>query len=333
MGLRWPALSGIPICNRMKIPVLLVLAWPAVLVAAPETAGTPAPVAVFDFETAHGVDSALGPAIAEIVRAGLGILPPLYGVGMKPGARAPKFGVTLGSKEAADIAGRLGAKALITGRISKEGGSFVFAASVVEADTGTASAVKMRDNRSLPMAEVMSELTLKLGAVVLHHTESEAAVLWKPASLRGSDRISGGSSFLSEHETAYPSAIDGRAIDRDRDNWNRDRPLGPGRHGVAADYYDGSNVGGCLMYFVALPGRHYELRSEDKANDKALLWLADADSGKPVTVWVSPAGGTKLQPAVFLDVDMALRQRPAEMHNSGFTWVPGVKANVLFGRE
>jgi hypothetical protein len=316
----------------MKIPTLLVLAWPAVLVAAPETADAPAPVAVFDFETAHGVDSALGPAIAEIVRSSFAILPPLYGVRMKPGARAPKFGETPGPKEAADMAGRLGARALITGRISKEGGSLVFAASVVEADTGSAAGVTVRDNHSLPMAEVTSELTLKLGAVVLHHTESEAAALWTPASFRGSDRISGGASFLSEHETAYASAIDGRAIDRDRDNWNRDRPLGPGRHGLAAAYYDGSNVGGCLMYFVALPGRHYELRSEDKANDKALLWLADADSGKPVTVWVSPASGKEVQPATFLEVDMAARPHPVLTQNSGFTWVPGGKANTLFGK-
>lgn len=315
----------------MKVPALLVLAWPAFLVAAPEAADTPTPVAVFDFETAHGVDSRLGPAIAEIVRAGLGILTPLYGVSMKPGARAPKFGETLGPRVAAEMAGRLGARALVTGRITKEGGSLVFAAGVVDADTGSASGVTVRDNRSLPLAEVMSELTLRLGAVVLHHTESEAAALWAPALLRGSDRISGGASFLSEHETAYASAIDGRAIDRDRDNWNRDRPLGPGRHGVAASYNDGSTVGSCLMYFVALPGRHYELRSEDKENGKALLWLADADSGKPVTVWVSPAGAPKLQPAIFLEVDM-FSKRPAEMQNSGFTWVPGGTANVLFGK-
>jgi hypothetical protein len=315
----------------MKIPALLALAWPAFLVAAPESADTSAPVAVFDFETEHGVDSTLGPAIAEIVRSNLAILPPLYGVSMKPGARAPKFGETLGPKEAAEIAGRLGASALITGRISKEGGSLVFAAKVVEADTDSVCGITVRDNRSVPMAEVVSELTLKLGAVALHHAESEADALWAPASLRGSDRISGGSSFLSQHETAYASAIDGRAISRDRDNWNMERPLGPGRHGVAAAYYDGSTVGGCLMYFVALPGRHYELRSEDKANDKALLWLADADSGKPVTVWVSPSRGKKIQPATFLDVDMASRQGPIDMQNSGFTWAPG-KANVLFGR-
>jgi hypothetical protein len=189
----------------------------------------------------------------------------------------------------------------------------------------------VRDNRSLPLAEVVSELTLKLGAAVLHRTESEAAAFWAPASLRGSDRVSGGSSFLSQHETAYASAVDGRAVSRDRDTWKTDRPLGPGRHGVAASYYDGATVGGCLMYFVALPGRHYELRSEDRANDKALLWLADADSGKPVTVWVSPSKGKKVQPATFLEVDMNSPPGMIDMTNSGFTWAPG-KANVMFGK-
>jgi hypothetical protein len=313
------------VIDTMKIPALLILAWPAFLVAAPETTDTAAPVAVFDFETERGVDPALGPAIAEIVRSNFAILPPLYAVTLKPGAEAP------GPKDAAGIGGRLGVKTLITGRISKEGGSLVFAAKVIETGTDSVSGVTVRDNRSLPMAEVVSELTLKLGAVVLHHTESEAAALWTPASVRGSDRISGGSSFLSQHETAYARAIDGKAIARDRDNWKMDRPLGPGRHGVAAAYYDGETVGGCLMYFVALPGRHYELRSEDRANDKALLWLADADSGKPVTVWVSPARGKKVQPATFLEVDMASRPGPIDMQNSGFTWAPG-KANVLFGR-
>ena len=318
-------------CHTMRIPALLILAWPAFLLAAPEAADTPAPVAVFDFETEHGVDSTIGPAVAEIVRSNFAILPPLYGVSMKPGARAPKFGEKLGPKEASEIAGSLGARAVIIGRISKEGDSLVFAAKIIEADTGSASGVTVRDNRSRPMADIVSELTLKLGAVVLHHTESEAAALWTPASVRGSDRISGGSSFLSQHQTAYARAIDGKAIARDRDNWNVDRPLGPGRHGVAAAYYDGETVGGCLMYFVALPGRHYELRSEDRANDKALLWLADADSGKPVTVWVSPATAKKLRPANILELDMASRPAPIDVQNSGFSWVQG-KANVMFGK-
>jgi hypothetical protein len=43
------------------------------------------------------------------------------------------------------------------------------------------------------------------------------------------------------------------------------------------------------------------------------------------------AAGT-LQPAIFVDVDMASRQRPADMQNSGFTWVPGGKPNTLFGK-
>ena len=207
----------------------------------------------------------------------------------------------------------------------------MFAAKVIEADSGSVSDVTVRNNRSLPMADVVSELTLRLGAAVLHRTESDAAALWTSASLRGSDRISGGSSFLSQHETVYASAIDGRPVSRDRDTWKTDRPLGPGRHGVAAAYYDGATVGGCLMFFVALPGRHYELRSEDKENDKALLWLADADSGKPVTVWVSPSKGKKLQPATYLAVDMTSRPDPINMQNSGFTWVAG-KANVMFGK-
>src|ERR1017187_253632 len=317
----------------MKIPALLVLAWPAFLAADPDAANTPVPVAVCDFETEHGVDPALGPAIAEIVRSNLSVLPRLYSVNPKQSANfhAPKFEETPGPKLAAEIGGHLGAKALLTGRISKAGSSLTVAAKVVETDTGSSIGVAVNGSASEPMADSVSKLAIKIGAAVLHRTESEAALLWTPATLRGSDRVSGGASFLSLHETAYVSAVDGRPIARDRENWAKDQPLAPGRHGVAAAYYDGSKIAGCLLFFDATPGRSYELRSEDRSNDKALLWIADAESGRPVTVWVSPARSKKPQPTNYLEVEMGSRQDAIIGSSRGFEWVPG-RANGLFGQ-
>ena len=317
----------------MKIPALLVLAWPALLAADPDAANTSIPVAVCDFETEHGVDSALGPAIGETVRSNLSVLPQLYSVNPKQSANfhAPKFEETPGPKEAAEIGAKLGVKALVTGRISKAGSSLVFAAKVIEADTDSTTSVTVQGKGSEPMAGLISTLTLKLGAVVLHHTESEAALLWPSATIRGSDRVSGGASFLSLHETAYLSAIDGQAIARDRDNWNKDQPLAPGRHGVAAAYYDGTKVASCYLFFVVAPGKRYELRSEDRGNDKALLWIADTESDRPVTVWVRPARSKTLQPATHLEVEMGSRLDPMIGSNRGFEWVPG-PAIGPFGR-
>lgn len=141
------------------------------------------------------------------------------------------------------------------------------------------------------------------------------------ATLRGSDRVTG-QGILSEHETAYLVAVDGRAIPNGRETWNEDRPLTPGRHTVAVFYQNGSDATGCILSFVAAPGGRYELRSDERAYERVLLWIADIPSGGIATVWVRPAPDARPRAAAHVQLQLAALRDYSVLANRAVLWAP-----------
>jgi hypothetical protein len=159
----------------------------------------------------------------------------------------------------------------------------------------------VRGGASEAIADMASELSLKIGSLVLHRPESEARQNWTPAAIRGSRRTKSSMPLLDRRETACVVAIDGRAIPREREKWDKDLPLAPGRHGIGALYFDSGGVATCEFLCDARPGARYQLRFEDGPDRTVRFWIADLRSGRPVGVWIADPVSGRLAPVIFAE--------------------------------
>jgi hypothetical protein len=317
----------------MKLAALLALSCPALLLASPAAPPSSAPVAVFNFETAPGVDAAFGAAVAGVVRGDLAALPPLRPVSpdLPRGASVPSLAAPPAAAAAAVLGRELHADALVFGRVARTGSTLALSAWVVRAADGSIRQASARGDGSESAAELASRLSLAIAAAVLRQPASAADRLWPSATICGSERAGAGA-VLSIRRRSYVSALDGRAIVRDQEGWRLDRPLTPGSHSILASYFDGTAAATCSLYFTARPGAAYVLRSRDSSGNRLLLWISERGSDRPVVVWASPARGAPLQCASYVEVEKRAPVEPVVMESRGFTWVGSSRAVGPFGR-
>jgi hypothetical protein len=107
--------------------------------------------------------------------------------------------------------------------------------------------------------------------------------------------------LFDRRETACVIAIDGRAVPHEREEWDKDLPLAPGRHGIGALYFDSGGVASCEFLCDARPGARYQLRFEDEPDRTVRLWIADLRSGQPVGAWILDPGSGRLVPVIFAE--------------------------------
>jgi hypothetical protein len=196
---------------------------------------------------------------------------------------------------------RLGAKALVTGRISQDGFALVLTARIVDTATGAASLVAVRGGASVPVADMASDLSLKIGGMVLRRSEAEARQIWTAATIRGAQRKAGPMPFFAGEETACVIAIDGRAVPHEGQHSDNGLPLLPGRHGIAVLYSGNGGIASCELFYDAKPGAQYQLRFEDEPGRTIRIWIADLGTGRPAGAWVADRAGGILVPVAFVE--------------------------------
>ena len=292
----------------MKRFALFLATLPALVAVEPVFATNLLRLAVFDFESAPGTNPTLGPAVSRVLRTDISLLPPLAAVdcdqmGPSTGAGDLGYSEPVSPGAAASFGRRAGAAALVTGRITKSGLDVIIAARVVDSETGVAYGTIVHGQSSTTFADLVSELAVKIAAIVTRQRDLQAARIWSPAAIHGTQMKSGWSIF-GRSETACVSAIDGRPISHETAIWNRDLSLTPGRHLISVLYSQGESAATALLVCDARPGGRYEVRSKSDSEKRVKLWIEDFAAGRPATRVATAAMVGAPPPSIIIDTRM-----------------------------
>lgn len=282
--------------NLVRFGVLLAA------LAAPALRAAPAPVsvAVFAFQGDATVEPAYGNALANLVMADLRLLEPLRPVGTGPETGGLAFDDTPDASAAAELGRRLGAQALVTGRVLRSGQQLILTAKVVDPATGAALGTSLEGPADATITALAAELSLRLGGAILHESPAAAHARWPRATIRGSDwPVSLDHGLFRTERLAFVAAIDGVPIKRAKSKWGEPHAVTPGRHRITADYVDGSAGAQYEFYCDFLPNAPYGLHVNEAA-DRAQLWVT-RPGVEHVPLLAQPNNGTGLAAAARLD--------------------------------
>jgi len=298
----------------VKFPILFLATVPILLAAGPVPASGPAGasdprcVAVYDFEAGPGTNPDMGIAVSAMIRADISLLPPLAAMDRDrmtrlSAAGAPGFSETVSREAAADMGRRTGSAALVTGRIIRGGPDFILAAKVIACDQGIAFGAMVHGEHSAALADLVSDLSIKIASIVTGQGDSQAAKAWPPAAIHGTLK-KGGWLIFSRSEMAGVSEIDGRLISAAAGVPGGGFALRPGRHQIQVIYSDGESIAEASFSCDARPGARYQVRSEGEPEDKVKLWIEDRATGRPATRVATVATRRAVPPKVIIDTRM-----------------------------
>lgn len=283
-----------------------IAAWSATLVAGPAGAADLQRVAVFDFESGPGSQPGTGASVSAIVRADIAMLPPLASVDLNQ-AGVPQTGSRLEYSEpvsreiAADIRRRTGAAYLVAGRFSRQGSDAILESRIINSGTGAVSEATVRGKPPMALADLVSALSVRIAAIVTGRSDLEAARIWMPAAIRGTQERTEWLIF-SEMETSRVSAIDGRSLPGDAGAWSREAALSPGRHQVSVSWSVDNASAEVSFVWDARPAAKYEVRSKNGPGDELKLWIEDLSAGRPATRIVT--GRIRTRSEILIDTRM-----------------------------
>jgi hypothetical protein len=225
-------------------------------------------VAVFNFEVSADVRPELGARFARLVAADLSTLSPVSSVpedrlsGLSP---QPRFNTA--ESIAPDAAGRLGrrvgAVALVNGRMIFAGRNATIVAKVIDADTGRVYGESVQGDLGVSLEDLASRISVKIAALVLQ-SRGLPATAWAPATM-----------------LQVPGAI--MVVDGSPPRGAADLPLTPGLHDVLVSYSRNGASTRARFMLRAQPGATYQLVLRDEPNQRVNLWIADASSSAQVT--------------------------------------------------
>jgi TolB-like protein len=265
---------------------LLALIAPALAFAAPTGPATSLQVAVFDFQADGNVDGQpnAGRSVARLLAEDISGLAPLGAIDRRAiEERLPDRKLDLvdpsAPGDAREIGRSLGAGTLVTGRFFRTGAEIIIAAKVVSAETGQTLGTMVKGDRSKPIADLISQLSLQVGAIAQVQL-GLPTVSWSPAAIVG---IRKRGSFLANDEVACVMDVDGRLVPDETEHWDQKLALLPGLHEIYVRYYDGSSTAGHSFVLYAKPGASYAVGYERKPNMNPRLWIQDQATHKAVT--------------------------------------------------
>jgi hypothetical protein len=278
----------------------------AILAAGPAAAAGPQRVAVFDFESGPGSQPGAGASVSAIVRADIALLPPLASVDWQqagapqPGSRL-EFSEPVSREIAVDLGRRTGAAYLVAGRFSMQGSDVVLESRIINSDTGAVSEATVRGKPPMALADLVSALSVRIAAIVTGRSDLEAARIWTPAAIRGTQERTDWLIF-SEMETARVSAIDGRSLPGDAGAWSREAAPSPGRHQVSVSWSVDNATAEVSFVWDARPATRYEVRSASGPEGALKLWIEDLSAGRPATRVVT--GRIRTRSEILIDTRM-----------------------------
>ena len=278
----------------------------AILVARPAAATGPQSVAVFDFESGPGSQPGTGASISAIVRADIALLPPLASVDLhqagapQPGSRL-EFSEPVSREIAADLGRQTGAACQVFGRFSRQGSEVVLESRIINSDTGAVSEATVRGKPPTALADLVSALSVRIAAIVTGRSDPEAARIWPPAEIRGTQERTGWLIF-SELETTRVSAVDGRSLPGDAGAWSREIVLSPGRHQVSVSWSVDNATAEVSFVWDARPATRYEVRSASGPGGALKLWIEELSAGRPATRVVE--GRIRTRTEILIDTRM-----------------------------
>jgi TolB-like protein len=271
--------------------------WPFLLVVLPAAAfsdaepvpGHPA-VAVFDFKSEWSVDyhvqvTNAGRAFAALLAHDLAVFDPLTVVDRESVARLQDhrkiaLGDPVTPADAKEIGQQLGASALVSGQLLRNGDELIVAAKVVSSQTGETQGTSVKGGSEMALADLISQLSEQVGQIVLHQ-QGVKEVAWEPATIAGkSESDSAIVPGTPREDIASIASIDRRVIKAGLAAF----PLSPGVHEVGIFYYEGNQELEKSVTFDVKPGASYEVVYDGAAAKGKRPWIRDQKTHQPVEV-------------------------------------------------